>query len=62
MKKCPSMKIIEIADVISSDANKETIGIRPGEKLHEQITGHEMLHIPMNMIIIIKFFRQYIVE
>ena len=41
VKKCPSMKIIEIADVISSDANKETIGIRPGEKLHEQMIGHD---------------------
>jgi UDP-N-acetylglucosamine 4,6-dehydratase len=33
--KIPSMKIIDIANVIAPDAEMEAIGIRPGEKLHE---------------------------
>lgn len=40
--KCiPSMKITEIAKAVSPNADIEIIGIRPGEKLHEQMIGHE---------------------
>ena len=39
VKKCPSMKIIDIAKTISAKAKYKTIGIRPGEKLHEQMFG-----------------------
>ena len=41
VKKCPSMKITQIADAISENAKKNIIGIRPGEKLHEQMIGQD---------------------
>lgn len=33
--KIPSMKILDLANVIAPEADVEIIGIRPGEKLHE---------------------------
>ncbi len=41
VKKIPSMKVTDIARVIAPDAKQEIIGIRPGEKLHEQMIGLE---------------------
>ena len=41
VKKIPSMKITDIAKVIAPNANHEIIGIRPGEKLHEQMISLE---------------------
>lgn len=41
VKKIPSMKIIDIARVIAPDAHHNIVGIRPGEKLHEQMIGPE---------------------
>ncbi|MGB3406704.1 MAG: UDP-N-acetylglucosamine 4,6-dehydratase (inverting) [Jannaschia sp.] len=41
VKKIPSMKVTEIADVVSPGATQEVVGIRPGEKLHEQMIGEE---------------------
>ena len=41
VKKIPSMKVTEIARAISPDARHEVIGIRPGEKLHEQMVSIE---------------------
>ena len=41
VKKIPSMKVTDIASVISPDATHEVVGIRPGEKLHEQMIGEE---------------------
>lgn len=41
VKKIPSMKVTELAKAISSNADQEIIGIRPGEKLHEQMIGSE---------------------
>tara|TARA_B100000575_G_scaffold294007_2_gene307523 strand:+ start:523 stop:1524 length:1002 start_codon:yes stop_codon:yes gene_type:complete len=41
VKKIPSMKITEIAKVIAPQAKHKIIGIRPGEKLHEQMIGLE---------------------
>ena len=41
VKKIPSMKITDIAKAVSPDAQQVEIGIRPGEKLHEQMIGIE---------------------
>ncbi len=41
VKKIPSMKVVDIAKVIAPDANHKIIGIRPGEKLHEQMISLE---------------------
>jgi len=41
VKKIPSMKVTDIARSINPDAHFEIIGIRPGEKLHEQMIGFE---------------------
>lgn len=41
VKKIPSMNILDIADAVSSDVQKKIVGIRPGEKLHEQMIGAE---------------------
>jgi UDP-N-acetylglucosamine 4,6-dehydratase len=41
VKKIPSMKIIDIARAAAPDARQEVVGVRPGEKLHEQMIGLE---------------------
>ena len=41
VKKIPSMKVVDIAKVIAPDAKHEIVGIRPGEKIHEQMIGIE---------------------
>ena len=41
VKKIPSMKIVDIAKVVAPDARHKIIGIRPGEKLHEQMIGSD---------------------
>ena len=41
VKKIPSMKVVDIARVIAPEAILEVVGIRPGEKLHEQMIGTE---------------------
>jgi UDP-N-acetylglucosamine 4,6-dehydratase/5-epimerase len=41
VKKIPSMKVTAVARVIAPDAKHEVVGIRPGEKLHEQMIGAE---------------------
>lgn len=41
VKKIPSMKIVDLAQAISPDAKLEVIGIRPGEKLHEEMISEE---------------------
>jgi len=41
VKKIPSMKVTDVAHVIAPDAKQEIVGIRPGEKLHEQMISAE---------------------
>ena len=41
VKKIPSMTILDIARAVSQDAKHKVIGVRPGEKLHEQMIGLE---------------------
>lgn len=41
VKKIPSMKVTDIARAVAPDARHNIIGIRPGEKLHEQMIGTE---------------------
>jgi UDP-N-acetylglucosamine 4,6-dehydratase/5-epimerase len=41
VKKIPSMKVTDLAKAISPGTEHEIVGIRPGEKLHEQMIGEE---------------------
>ena len=41
VKKIPSMKITDIAEAVAPDAQQKIVGIRPGEKLHEQMISAE---------------------
>jgi UDP-N-acetylglucosamine 4,6-dehydratase len=41
VKKIPSMNILDIAKAVNPSAKHRKIGIRPGEKLHEQMVGLE---------------------
>ena len=41
VKKIPSMKIIDVATAVDEKCKQEEVGIRPGEKLHEQMIGPE---------------------
>ncbi|CAD7845045.1 MAG: UDP-N-acetylglucosamine 4,6-dehydratase (inverting) (EC 4.2.1.115) [Olavius algarvensis Gamma 3 endosymbiont] len=41
VKKIPSMNIVDIAKAVAPDARHEIIGVRPGEKIHEQMIGFE---------------------
>lgn len=44
VKKIPSMKVTDLARVVAPEARHEIVGIRPGEKLHEQMIGAEDAH------------------
>ena len=41
VKKIPSMKVTDIALAVNDKADQKEVGIRPGEKLHEQMIGLE---------------------
>ena len=41
IKKIPSMKVTDIAKAIAPNAKQKIVGVRPGEKLHEQMIGPE---------------------
>jgi len=41
VKKIPSMNILDIAEACAPGRDQEVVGIRPGEKLHEQMIGEE---------------------
>lgn len=44
VKKIPSIKITDLARAVAPEAEQEVVGIRPGEKLHEQMIGAEDSH------------------
>ena len=44
VKKIPSMRVLDIASAVAPNAKHKIIGIRPGEKLHEQMIGSEDSH------------------
>ena len=39
--RIPSMKIMDLAKAIAPECKVDVIGIRPGEKLHEALTGED---------------------
>ena len=41
VKKIPSMSVVDLARTLAPDCKLEFVGIRPGEKLHEQMIGEE---------------------
>ncbi|QHG73088.1 UDP-N-acetylglucosamine 4,6-dehydratase (inverting) [Ensifer adhaerens] len=41
VKKIPSMQVTALARAIAPEAKLDIVGIRPGEKLHEQMIGEE---------------------
>jgi len=41
VRKIPSMRVTDLAAVVAPEARQEIVGIRPGEKLHEQMIGEE---------------------
>jgi UDP-N-acetylglucosamine 4,6-dehydratase len=41
VKKIPSMRVTDIAKAVAPDAKQEIVGIRPGEKVHEQMISPE---------------------
>ena len=41
VKKIPSMNICDLAAAVAPECAQETVGIRPGEKLHEQMISAE---------------------
>jgi UDP-N-acetylglucosamine 4,6-dehydratase len=41
VRKAPSMKVVDIARAIDPNAERQIVGIRPGEKLHEQMISAE---------------------
>jgi UDP-N-acetylglucosamine 4,6-dehydratase len=41
VKKIPSMTILDIANAVAPQAKHRIIGVRPGEKIHEQMIGSE---------------------
>ena len=45
MPKIPSYRIIDVAEAIAPSCPRKIIGIRPGEKLHEEmITNTDAMH------------------
>ena len=47
--KIPSMKVIDLAKVIAPDAQLESIGIRPGEKLHEVLIHEDEARVTVEL-------------
>jgi UDP-N-acetylglucosamine 4,6-dehydratase len=47
--KLPSMRTVELAQVIAPDCAVDQIGIRPGEKLHEVLISEDEAHHTADM-------------
>jgi UDP-N-acetylglucosamine 4,6-dehydratase len=47
--KLPSMKIVDLARAVAPDAELEVVGIRPGEKLHEEMISVESARNALDM-------------
>ena len=41
VKRIPSMKVVDLAKVVAPNDKQKEVGIRPGEKIHEQMIGEE---------------------
>jgi UDP-N-acetylglucosamine 4,6-dehydratase len=41
VRKIPSMRVVDLARAVVPQARHEIVGIRPGEKLHEQMIGQD---------------------
>lgn len=41
VRKIPSMKVVDVAHAIDAKAKLDVVGVRPGEKIHEQMIGPE---------------------
>ena len=55
VKKIPSVKIADLAKVIGPDCSIEEIGMRPGEKLHEQLISEDQQLSRMSSITTLRF-------
>jgi UDP-N-acetylglucosamine 4,6-dehydratase (inverting) len=53
--KIPSYRILDVANAIASDCRKEVVGIRPGEKLHEEMVT------PTDAINTIEFEKYFVI-
>ena len=54
--KIPSYKILDLAEAIAPEAEKKIVGIRPGEKLHEEMItktdSYNTLEFPNHFVIL----------
>jgi FlaA1/EpsC-like NDP-sugar epimerase len=41
VRKIPSMRVTDIAEAVDPAAKHEIVGVRPGEKLHEEMVSRE---------------------
>ncbi len=62
VKKIPSMNILDIAKSVSPSSKIKLIGIRPGEKLHEQMIGQDDARFTYEYVDHFKILPNYLVE